>query len=221
MKVSNGANASKPRNKEAVPPFSKILLDPSTFALLFSNLLTIFFAVALNWPILAIMWTYLLQSIIIGYFNLLRILSLKEFSTEKFYINRRPFKPTEATKLSTAFFFAVHYGAFHLAYFAFLIIGPWTSPGLKPITPIDMLFILIAAAVFFANHFYSFKHNPDKGRRKKNIGTLMFFPYARIIPMHLMIGFAAATGQAALLPFLLLKTAADVIMHVIEHRAFK
>ena len=48
----------------------------------------------------------------------------------------------------------------------------------------------------------------------------MFLPYVRIFPMHLMIVAGSQyTGNTtvALVTFLLLKTAADVAMHVIEH----
>ena len=48
----------------------------------------------------------------------------------------------------------------------------------------------------------------------------MFFPYVRIVPMHLMVlagGHFAGSGGFALLLFLLLKTAADVATHVIGH----
>jgi hypothetical protein len=45
----------------------------------------------------------------------------------------------------------------------------------------------------------------------------MFYPYARVIPMHLTLtlGFFISSP---LLFFLLLKTLADAIMHVVEHR---
>jgi hypothetical protein len=55
-------------------------------------------------------------------------------------------------------------------------------------------------------------------RNNPNIGTLMFLPYARIIPMHLTIVLALPLGGGALWFFVLLKTAADVIMHKVEHR---
>jgi len=48
----------------------------------------------------------------------------------------------------------------------------------------------------------------------------MFFPYARIIPMNLVIllgGPIAADDPVALVLLLMLKTGADVAMHVIEH----
>ena len=50
----------------------------------------------------------------------------------------------------------------------------------------------------------------------------MFFPYLRILPMHLTIivgGAIGSAGTGALLFFLVLKTIADVIMHRIEHSA--
>ena len=48
----------------------------------------------------------------------------------------------------------------------------------------------------------------------------MFFPYARIVPMHItiVIGGAFLANQAALFMFLALKTIADIAMHVSEHR---
>jgi len=52
----------------------------------------------------------------------------------------------------------------------------------------------------------------------------MFFPYIRIVPMHLTIIFAGnaieqgSTITGLMVLFLLLKTAADAIMHWIEHR---
>lgn len=47
----------------------------------------------------------------------------------------------------------------------------------------------------------------------------MFLPYARILPMHLaFVGGAASGGALALLFFSVLKTGADALMHVVEHR---
>lgn len=49
----------------------------------------------------------------------------------------------------------------------------------------------------------------------------MFLPYARILPMHLTIilgGALGGEGAAVVLIFGALKTAADVLMHHVEHR---
>lgn len=199
--------------------------DYSLWALLFSNLLIIFFAIKEHQSLLNLMWIYWAQSVIIGLFNFIRILLLKEFSTENFYSNGRPVEPTEGTKISTAFFFLFHYGFFHLGYFLFLLAGPFQSNQSLPIAQlfknfiagvggIDINFILFSVLVFFINHLFSFLYNRPRDTKKQNIGTLMFYPYARIIPMHLMIGFSGA-GIGV---FVALKTLADVIMHSVEHK---
>lgn len=64
---------------------------------------------------------------------------------------------------------------------------------------------------------YSYQHNREgDSQRVPNIGTLMLFPYARILPMHLTIGLANSmvdnSGGR-----LLIKTGADIIMHMVEH----
>ena len=55
-------------------------------------------------------------------------------------------------------------------------------------------------------------------QKTQNIGRMMFSPYARIIPMHLIIIFGAFLGKSSLIIFLLLKTAADIVMHSVKHR---
>ncbi len=193
----------------------KIIFDPSSWSLLISNLITIFIAVSENWSIGLIMLAYWSQSVIIGFFNFFRIISLKNFSTENFRINNQPVRPSEQSKWRTARFFAIHYGAFHLGYLIFILTDFAKGIGFQ-----ELLFVIAAAAVFFANHLYSFIHNLAKDTAKKrNIGTVMFFPYARIIPMHLTIvtGGTLIASQTALIGFLALKTIADLIMHAIEH----
>ncbi len=187
--------------------------DPSAWSLLAANLITIGLALWERWDLAPLMWIYWGQSCIIGWFNFARILSLKEFSTENFKINDRPAAPTRGTQIFTAFFFLFHYGMFHLGYLVFMLKQhALVSPDRMP--------VLICIGVFFVNHLFSFQHNLEGDRRqKRNIGKLMFFPYARIIPMHLTIilGAEVAGGPAVLLLFLALKTVADLVMHGVEH----
>lgn len=49
----------------------------------------------------------------------------------------------------------------------------------------------------------------------------MFYPYLRIIPMHLTIIFGHAMDQSAMVLFMILKTLADAGMHMIEHHLFR
>lgn len=91
-----------------------------TLVLLLSNLVTIVLAVYQQWDVYVLMWIYWGQSVIIGYFNVRRIMDLKKFSTTGFKINNRSVKPTPETQRKTAVFFALHYGFFHFGYLVFL-----------------------------------------------------------------------------------------------------
>ena len=149
-----------------------------------------------------------------------RIRSLKAFSTEGFTINGKQPDETPATKRKTAFFFLVHYGFFHVVYFIFLNIQhPFGA-----LPEYDWVFLSLCILGFVGSHFYSYRYNAtrDFRDRKPNIGSLMFYPYLRILPMHLTIVIGAgSTGVASLLMFMMLKTLADMGMHVVEHRLFR
>ena len=189
--------------------------DRSVVPLLLSNFLTIAWALFEGWKIVDVMLVYWVQSVIIGYFNYHRIMDLQEFSTENFTINNRQPEPTPKTKKHVAGFFALHYGVFHAAYLGFFLSS---ESGEITLSSIGIIACVIA---FILNHRYSYRFNKERdSQRVPNIGTLMFFPYARVVPMHLLIGMAASLGSdsiTALMIFLLLKTGADVIMHMVEH----
>ncbi len=200
----------------------RAFLDPSTLALLVSNVVVIAIAFDQQWSLITLLWIYWAQSVIIGVFNVFKILDLTQFSTNGFYVNDKSVAPTEETKRQTAFFFAIHYGIFHFVYFVFLVV--FTFVGFFQVsaystTAASVLFILAGIALFFANHLYSFLHNREQERtRIWNIGSVMFSPYARIIPMQLTIILGVfLVDQIALILFLALKTVADVITHIVEH----
>lgn len=180
-----------------------------------ANLIAIILAVVEGWDLHVLMLVYWAQSVIIGYFSVRRMLDLKEFSTEGLSQSGRVLNSTPATQKRIAHFFALHYGGFHLIYLAFILMGEGNA------FREDWLYLAICVAAFFYNHQYSFKTNRERDRnRKPNIGNIMFFPYARIIPMHLTIIAGGAIGSAStgvLILFLGLKTAADVVMHKVEH----
>lgn len=193
-------------------PFS----DTSLWFLLFSNIVTIFFVIIENWNLSTIILIYWFQSIIIGFFNFIRILQLKEFSTEGLRINDSPAQPTQRTKISIAFFFLFHYGFFHIISLIFLLIGPFPIVHGNRLDHIESKYILLISLIFFINHLFSYLYNRPKDTKKQNIGLLMFYPYLRIIPMHLTIILGSSSGGVLPL-FLVLKTFADGIMHVVEH----
>lgn len=197
--------------------------------ILAANALALAIALWQRWPLAQQLWPYWLQNLIIGGFALKRILALRAFSTEGLLINGREVAPTRATQRWVAGFFALHYGLFHLFYFVFLL--TLTSLGTAPddgraglpadsLSRQDLLLILALGVGFWLSHRASYRENIAsdlQGRR--NLGTLMFLPYARVVPMHLTIILAMPFGGAGgTLLFGGLKTAADIAMHIVEHR---
>jgi hypothetical protein len=191
-------------------------LDRSVWALLFVNLATILLAMIERWDFGEVVWIYWSQSIIIGAYNWRRIMELERFSTEGFKINDAEVDPTRATKLKTAFFFAFHYGMFHFVYFIFL------CQKADPRRIFSSGWVLLCILAFLANHHFSYRHNREADRRSTpNIGSVMMGPYGRIIPMHLIIIFGAFLAPflgGELLPFLIIKTGADLIAHIGKHK---
>jgi hypothetical protein len=188
--------------------------DQSFWILLLSNIAAGFFALNEGWSLYELMLVYWIQSVIIGASNFVRILSLKEFSTKSLRVSgrERP-EPTLKLKVSMALFFLVHYGFFHLVYFVFLSLNK------HPAT--NYASILIVSLCFLISHLFSFLFNRSQDNKRATIGNIMFFPYIRIIPMHLTIIFGLLSGRFATLWFIALKTFADVIMHVVEHRILR
>ena len=224
--ISSVSFDPRKRNADAVAPVTvgpkgNPFRDRSLWSLLLANGVTILLAMVQNWDVLALMWVYWFQSVMIGFSSFRRIRSLGEFSTTGLKINGRPVAPTEETKNRIAFFFLFHYGLFHLAYFAFLLTfsagGMYNGADGNGLSSADLVYIIPTALLFLANHVYSYFYNKPRDTGRQNIGTLMFYPYARIVPMHFTIILGGFLSGGLLL-FLLLKTLADAIMHVVEHR---
>ena len=198
---------------QAGQPVPRLVFDTSIWSLIAANVATLIAAVIFDWTTNSLMLIYWVQSVIIGISYFLRILSLEKFSTENFEINHRHVDPTAKTKIQVALFFAGHYGFFHFIYYMFLVTDTH-----QPVL-LDSAFWICAAA-FAVNHYWSYRYNRDIDRQgTPNIGTLMFTPYIRILPMHftIIIGSQFIDSAATLLLFGGLKTLADVGMHYAEH----
>jgi positive regulator of sigma E activity len=188
--------------------------DRSLTFLLVTNLATVVFAVLQQWTITDLLWIYWGQSVVIGYYNVHRIVDLDRFSTDGFMSNNQPEESMCETQRCTAMCFAILYGLFLLVYGVFLL----TTFRIHPGFPVNGVLLCILA--FWFTHRYSYRFNRERDRAVQNIGSLMFFPYARIIPMNLLIllgGPIAGDDMVALVVLLMLKTGADLAMHVIEH----
>ena len=189
-------------------------MSPSARNLILANAATLAGALYFDWNVGWLLWPYWMQSVVIGWYARKRMLSLHRFSTEGFTSNGRRVPEDDSGKRSTANFFALHYGFFHLGYLVFLVaghmVGSWRD-GL----------ILVACGVSFAlsqRSTYDAQHAADL-RGKPNLGALMFTPYLRVVPMHLAIILGAgADGSGALWLFTALKTASDLMLDWIDRR---
>ena len=191
----------------------------AAFGLVSANIFTLIFALIFNWDIADILWVYWGQSVTIGLFSIKRILSLKDFSTKNFKINKRSVKPSKSTKRQVAFFFTFHYGFFHLVYMAFLL-----SFSANLIFS-QVISICICVFAFIFEQLQTHRKNVEFDQNTcPNIGTLMFLPYLRIVPMHLTIifgGFCLSSGNSflgsfVLILFLTLKTISYLVGFYIE-----
>lgn len=190
-------------------------MNPSTRNLLLSNGATLAAALAFDWEAGWLLWPYWVQSVVIGWYARQRMLALRQFSTEGFTSNGRRVPEDESGKRSTASFFALHYGFFHAGYLFFL----WQEH--RPHAGWDWLVLLGCGASFVLSQRESFaaQHAADL-RGRPNLGTLMFTPYLRVLPMHLAViaGSAVGGGAGMLVFFTVLKTVSDVGMDVIDRR---
>jgi len=201
-----------------------LFLDPSLFGVVLSNMVSIGLALAFKWDLGEILWVYWGQSIVIGVTNFIRMMRLKKFTTSGLKSGGQPVPETQRAKRQTAFFFLVHYGGFHLGYAVFLS----TQKPLNLLSEQDASFLIVAIAGFAITHGYSLFHNEgeDFRHKKPNLGTLLFYPYLRVIPMHLTIlmGGAAVGKDSSTTPltvFMIMKTFADASMHMVGHAIFR
>lgn len=189
-------------------------MSSSARNLALSNLATLAAALAFGWNIGWLLWPYWIQSVIVGWYARRRMLALHRFSTEGFTSNGRRVAEDEAGKRSTANFFALHYGFFHLGYLVFL------ASTHAPASWRDGVLLLACGVSFVLSQrqTYTEQHAADL-RGRPNLGALMFTPYLRVVPMHLAILLGSgSSGTSALVLFTALKTASDLLLDRIDRR---
>ena len=187
-------------------------MSPSSRNLVLSNAATLGAALVFDWSVGWLLWSYWIQSVIIGWYARRRMLSLRQFSTQGFTSNDQPVPENEQGKRSTANFFALHYGFFHLCYLLFLLAEHRVG------SAIDALVLLACGVSFISSQrqTYAAQHAADL-RGRPNLGMLMGTPYLRVVPMHLAIIFgSASSGAGALWLFTALKTASDLLLDRID-----
>ena len=188
-----------------------------------ANAVATYWAVRSGWPPLMLAIPFWAQSVVIGWFYRRRILALQRFNTAGFEIDGTAAPATAETRATTARFLAMHYGFFHAVYAVFLVafgfagtLGSTSELGWE-----DAGSVLALGALFAFTQYGEHRRTVASDRAlEPNIGAMMFLPYVRVSPMHLMIliGAALGSGGAAVVVFGVLKAAADALMLVLEER---
>ena len=190
----------------------KLFSNPSILFLLAGNLYCIWYYENHPDGFATVVWIYWFQSIAIGLFNFIDLLTVKNFDSKDIKMNDEPV--TAGNKGCTAWFFLMHYGIFHLVYGIFLLVK-------FSILSVNRMIFLVAVAVFLLESILNFMRQKQMERAMTvNIGTLFILPYLRIIPMHLMILGPAFLGWEPSLIFLVLKMGADILSFLLYHRMY-
>lgn len=163
----------------------------------------------------------------IGVLWFFKILTLRKFSVkedgmiELYKVNDQVVALTKDQRIMLAAFFLLCWSLFHVWFGIFLVM----QFGVK-----DLWAMILMSAAFAGYQNYSFFYNRKWGQKcNLSIGGMIFFPLLRTAPMFLifMVGVLWTESQpdslrvrAAMVLFMVLKTVADVAMHVVEQRKF-
>ncbi|MFH1591878.1 MAG: DUF6498-containing protein [Candidatus Woesearchaeota archaeon] len=166
--------------------------DNSMWILIFVNLVAIGFVIFEKWSLLTLMFIYFAQSLIIGFFNVFRILNLRKLLRMRIFF---------------LVFFVLIYGAVHFYLYGFLQDYDFFEWG----------GVLAGSGLFFVNHLFSFLRHRKKLEKRDLVGT-MLFPFVRVWPMFLAVILLGFFGGGILWigVFGVLKSIADVAMHFVE-----
>jgi hypothetical protein len=204
--------------------------SPSVIVLVAANLVPLAGVMFFGWEVFPIMLLFWLENIIMGGFNVLKMLLARGLVPQV-----RGGPVPHLIKLFLVPFFCVHYGGFTVVHgiFVFVLFGGGlrAGPGLSPdldlvMNQISQQHLWWAVVGLALSHGFSFAWNYVRGREYRTITAdrLMMQPYGRVVVLHIAIiggGFlilALGSPTAALALLVLLKIGLDVIMHVKQNK---
>ncbi len=191
----------------------RIFVDPSFWILLLVNLYCIYYFQKNPEGFSTIIWAYWIQSVMVGLFNFLDLLTVKNADMSNSSKISNPMKKGSNSTGCSAFFFLFHYQFFHVVYAVFLL-NQFRGP-------IDFSFLLITWAVICFELVMSFIRNKQLQKTISiNYGKVFMLPYLRIVPMHLTILAPAFLGATPSTFFLVLKMVADLGMYLIARSLY-
>lgn len=212
------------------------------WALVFANLLVGLQAALRGWGYYEALLVYWLEAIVIGGYNVLRLLVVGMLSDRPLGALSRwvGFSSGASRLMFTLFgtgFFVFKFAAFALAVGVLVIALPAALPppgggggaevaeGVRAAGP----GVAIAVGFLLLSHGYSFVHNFLMNREYASLSIvgLIFYPYARMILVALVLGLgfvvaqalpAVAATTAFVVALVLVKLAADGATHRFEHQ---
>ena len=188
--------------------------DIGFWTLLLWNLFLVYYQFRHPEEFKTILWIYWAQSVLIGLFNFLDILTLQKVKPGSWNEDGVVMSDARA-KGCASFFFLFHYGFFHLVYSIFLFAFVKTGGSF------DFNFFIISILIFFMTLLIEFIRKKTKyAKVPGDVGRMFILPYLRIIPMHLTILLPAFLGVSAFTLFLVLKTLVDAVFYLITAKQY-
>ena len=195
----------------------------SVLVLILANMVPVIGVFALGWKVFPIMLLFWSENVVIGFFNVLKMLTVRDRREGRSGIN-----------VFLVLFFMVHYGMFTMAHGVFVVV----LFGGKNVSPEQLFHVAFFARYIlkehlvlpflsiFISHAFSFVWNYlYRGEYKRTeISRLMTQPYGRIVLLHIglifggMLVTALGSTLYGLLLIITLKIAMDIPLHLREHR---
>jgi hypothetical protein len=209
--------------------------QPSAIALVAANLAPVAGVLFWGWHILPVMLLFWLENVIVGLFNIFKILLAQGEAGPA--PSGRPLPFAWLGNIFLAAFFTVHYGMFCAGHGVFLVsmfgrdlagAGRQVDIPDLPAVVADVVLrngLIWAAIALVASHGVSFYVNFLKPRAYEGAkpDEMMFAPYKRVVILHVVIifgGFFAVSQGGSVVPLLLLiglKVVLDLGSHRREH----
>jgi hypothetical protein len=194
---------------------------PTATALVLANIIPLAGVVLFGWDVFAIVFLFWLENVIVGLFNVLRMLWVE-----------RGAETMPLAKVVVIPFFVFHYGMFTAVHgvFVFALFGSGMSNSFFPtvVSVVDVIQahgLWLAVGALFLSHGFSFVRNyvAEREYRRVTLKQLMGQPYGRVVVLHiaiigggfLVMAFGAPVFGLALL--VALKVVMDVGAHLREH----
>ena len=191
----------------------------SVIVLILTNLIPLMGVLFFEWSIASIIFLYWLENVVIGFYNVLKMITVRRQTSPGTHVPRIM---QYIAKAFTIGFFILHYGAFTAAH------GLVVTRLLQAFSPYSFREVLVGFIALLVSHGVSFAQNfiGKEEYARVTLGTLMHQPYHRVLVMHISILLGVVVGVmltptpllGVLVVLIILKTFLDLGAHIREHK---